>query len=449
MITKRDSAHHDTEITKQKAPSVIVMYHFFHPDDVVSARHYSDFAAELARRGWDVTVLTSNRYCRYPKQKITIEEEEWNGVRIIRVPRAGWDQAHDVLRIGNALWLMMGWLVRLRKLPRADVIVVGSDPQFSQLLFPAIKALLRPKALVYWCFDLFPEAILADGASKPVRWLARAVRPFIKRTYRSVDLMVDLGLCMRARLDAHDHQAKCETLTPWALVEAEKPAPPDPVTRREMFGDADLALLYSGNMGKAHDFMPFLHLARVLNRINPKIVFCFACRGNRAGELKAAITAKDTNVRLAPFAEESELEKRLNAADIHLLSLRPEWQGVVVPSKFFGSLAVGKPVIYAGPEFSSIAGWVREFDVGLVLTGENFKTVVQELLKISQNQDMLRSWQKNAIQTYQDHFSKRIVMDGWNSALHNVLRQDLQTTAPNVSVITEARMPRTKTHVGG
>jgi glycosyltransferase involved in cell wall biosynthesis len=187
----------------------------------------------------------------------------------------------------------------------------------------------------------------------------------------------------------------------------------------------------------------------MLNRINPKIVFCFACRGNRVSELKAAITSRDTNVRLAPFADESELEKRLNAADIHLLSLRPEWQGIVVPSKFFGSLAVGKPVIYAGPEFSSIAGWVREFDVGLVLTGENFKTVVEQLLKISQNPVVLKSWQKNAMQTYRSHFSKKIVMDGWNSTLHDVLKPDLQTAASNVSAITEARMPRTKTHVGG
>jgi colanic acid biosynthesis glycosyl transferase WcaI len=217
----------------------------------------------------------------------------------------------------------------------------------------------------------------------------------------------------------------------------------------EMFGDASLALLYSGNMGKAHDFMPFLHLARVLNRIDPKIVFCFACRGNRVGELKAAITSRDTNVRLAPFADESELEKRLNAADIHLLSLRPEWAGVVVPSKFFGSLAVGKPVIYAGPDFSSIAGWVREFDVGLVLTEDNFKTIVQELLKISQNPDVLKAWQKNALLTYQNHFSKKIVMDGWNSALHEALKHGIQTTSSNVSAITEARLPRAKTYAGG
>ena len=127
-----------------------------------------------------------------------------------------------------------------------------------------------------------------------------------------------------------------------------------------MFGDADLALLYSGNMGKAHDFMPFLHLARLLNRINPKIVFCFACRGNRVDELKAAITPRDTNVRLAPFADESELEKRLNAADIHLLSLRPEWQGVVVPSNSSARWRSENRLSMRAPKFSSIAGWVRE-----------------------------------------------------------------------------------------
>ncbi len=432
-----------------KKPSVTILYHFFHPDDVVSARHFSDFAEGLAERGWNVTVLTSNRYCRYPKRKITVQEEDWNGVHIVRVPRIGWDQSNNVLRIGNALWMMLGWLIKLRKLPTTDVVVVGSDPQFSQLILPPVKALIRPKVLAYWCFDLFPEAILADGASRPVQWLARGVQPFIKRAYRSVDLMVDLGLCMRARLDEHDHQAKRETLTPWALVEPEKPAPPDPTTRREMFGDASLALLYSGNMGKAHDFMPFIHLARVLRRIDPKIVFCFACRGNRMEELKAAITTQDTNIRLAPFAEESELEKRLNAADIHMLSLRPEWAGIVVPSKFFGSLAVGKPVIYAGPEFSSIADWIRKSDVGLILTEQNFKSVVQELLRISQDPNALNAWQKNAMQTYRNHFSKKIVMDAWNSALHEVLKQDFQTTASNVSDITEAHISRTKTQAGG
>ncbi|MCX5907574.1 MAG: hypothetical protein NTY64_10405, partial [Deltaproteobacteria bacterium] len=63
-------------------PSAAILYHFFHPDDVVSARHFSEFAEELAKRGWSVTVLTSNRYCRYRGRKISLPEEEWKGIRI-------------------------------------------------------------------------------------------------------------------------------------------------------------------------------------------------------------------------------------------------------------------------------------------------------------------------------------------------------------------------------
>ncbi len=101
-----------------------------------------------------------------------------------------------------------------------------------------------------------------------------------------------------------------------------------------------------------------------------------------------------------------------------------------------------------GPEFSSIAGWVRELDVGLVLTQQNFKDVVQELLRIYQDPDMLASWQKNAIQTYQSYFAKKIIMDAWNSALHEELKHDFQTMSPKVSVISESHV-RIRTHAGG
>jgi glycosyltransferase involved in cell wall biosynthesis len=206
-----------------------------------------------------------------------------------------------------------------------------------------------------------------------------------------------------------------------------------------MFGDADLTLLYSGNMGKAHDFMPFLHLARLLNRINPRIIFCFACRGNRMAELKHAITSGDTNIRLIPFADESQLGKQLSAADIHLVSLRPEWEGIVVPSKFFGSLAVGRPVIYAGPANSSIAAWVRELDLGLVLSQRNFKDVVERVLDIAKDPHMLASWQKNAFEAYQRCFAKKTIMDAWNAALREELQRGLQARSPKVSVISESQ----------
>lgn len=408
-------------MSASESPSAVILYHFFYPDDVVSARHFSDFAEELAERDWKVTVLTSNRYCRSPERKIAVKDETWKGIRVIRLSRPGWDQANNILRIVNSLWMMLAWALKLWGLPKADVITLGSDPQFSQFLFPFIKLIRRRSILVYWCYDLFPEAILANGAKGLGRWAANQSKYFIRKAYQSLDLLVDIGPCMRKRLDRYDHPARRKTLTPWALVEPDVIHEPDPATRYELFGDTHLALLYSGNIGRAHDFELFLQLARSVYNIDPKITFCFACRGNRSEELRKAITAGDKNIRVAAFSEESELEKRLNAADIHLLSLRPEWEGIVVPSKFFGSLAVGKPVIYSGPENSSIASWIKKLDVGLTLTQNNVQEVVEDLVEIAKNPNKMKTWQENAIHSYQEYFSKKIVMDKWDTILRDLL----------------------------
>jgi glycosyltransferase involved in cell wall biosynthesis len=403
-------------------PSAIILYHFFYPDDVVSARHFSDFAEELADRDWKVTVLTSNRYCRSPERKITAKEEYWKGIRVIRLSRPGWNQAKNISRMLNSLWIMLAWALKLSVLPKADVIIIGSDPQFSQLLLPFVKLLARKSILAYWCYDLFPEAILANGTKGLVRWVANKSKYFIRKAYRSLDLLADIGQCMRKRLDSYQPSARRATFTPWALVESNGIREADSGIRYDLFGDANLTLLYSGNMGMAHDYELFLQLARTIYNIDPKIIFCFACRGNRFEELKKAIMPQDYNVRLASFAEESELEKRLNAADIHLLSLRPEWEGIVVPSKFFGSLAVGKPVIYSGPEGSSIGHWVKEFDVGLVLTRDNLNQIAKKLVEIARNPMIMEKWRENAIHSYREYFSKKVVMDKWDDALRSLLR---------------------------
>lgn len=402
-------------------PSAAILYHFFHPDDVVSARHFSEFAEELAKRGWSVTVLTSNRYCRYRGRTISLPEEEWKGIRIFRSWRPDWNQARTIPRILNSLWMMASWAWQLWKRKKTDAIIVGSDPQFSQLLFPLLGLLRRSSLRVYWCYDLYPEAILADGATGLTRRLARRMVPVVKATYRYLDLVADIGPCMKKRFSSYPLKSRPETLTPWALVEPREIPPADPEYRARVFGDARLALLYSGNLGKAHDFSLFLRLARTLYPLDPKIIFCFACRGNRAQELKAAIQPGDRNIRILPFAEEGELAQRLLAADIHLISLQEGWEGIVVPSKFFGSLAVGRPVIYAGPEGSDIAEWIHEFNVGRVLTDKTVIEVGQEILRLAQDPEQMREWGRNAHRAYQHHFTKEKVMDQWDTLLRSLL----------------------------
>jgi glycosyltransferase involved in cell wall biosynthesis len=398
-------------------PRLLLVYHFFHPDDVAGARQFSELGREQARRGWEVTALTSDRSWRDPAARYP-SRERWEGVDIHRVFRPPWRQAQPLQRLGNSAWMIAAFVRRSRRLGPFDAIVIGSDPAFAPLAAPGLRAAFPDAALVHWCFDLYPEAIVAEGGGAAVRVMAPAARRLMARAYRSFDSLVDLGPCMRARLGAYGSGATQETLPPWALVEPGAVAPPDPATRAELFPRARLGLLYSGTLGRAHEYAAFLELARACRaRSGDAISLCFSSRGHRYEELRRAVTPDDTNVAFAPFADESALGRRLTAADLHLLSLRPEWAGVVVPSKFFGSLAVGRPVVYAGPGESEIATWIGRHDVGLHLAGGNLPAVVDRLHALLDGPAGLARWQANALAVYEREFSRRVINDRWDAHL--------------------------------
>jgi glycosyltransferase involved in cell wall biosynthesis len=402
-------------------PRLLLYYHFFHPDDVVSARHFGDLAEEQRRRGWEVTVLTSNRSCRQRGQTFA-PHERWNGVEIHRLFRPDWDQSRPFSRLLNSAWMIAGWFLRTLRLGRFDAIIVGSDPAFSPALALGLRLAYPRAALAHWCFDLYPEAIQAEGSGLAVRALAPVARRLMALSYRAYDGLVDLGPRMQARLATYGSDAVRETLVPWALAEAEHVAVADPAIRAELFGSARLGLLYSGNLGRAHEFEPFLRLARACRaRSGDAISFCFAARGYREPELRGAVTPADTNVRFAPFADESALVARLEAADLHLLSLRPEWSGIVVPSKFFGSLAVGRPVLYAGPADSEVATWIAQHDVGLRIAEDGVDAAADRLYALLANASDLARWQANALAVYQREFSKRAVNDRWDALLRRLV----------------------------
>jgi glycosyltransferase involved in cell wall biosynthesis len=161
-----------------------------------------------------------------------------------------------------------------------------------------------------------------------------------------------------------------------------------------------------------------LQLARACRaRAGNDIVLCFACTGTNLPVLKAAVRADDTNVRFAPFANEETLTRRLEAADFHLGSLRSEFTGTVVPSKFFAALAVGRPFIFAGRADAAVARWIREHGVGLVLEPGHADFVAARLVALKDDEAAMDAGRANAFATYGRHFSKRLINDRWASLL--------------------------------
>jgi len=403
----------------KKKPNCIILYHYYYPDDVVSSRHFTDLAEGLCLRNWNVTVFTSNYYCR-KSGTISSLKEIHNRVIIRRFRRFAISQSSNLGRLLNSVVLSIQWFIALL-FSKTDIVIFGTDPQFGYFIIPFVAFFRKKLHFAIWGFDLYPEAIFAHGINIPVS-LKKILIWSAGKSYNCCHLLVDIGFCMRNRFNKYQSPVRCETITPWALHEPEALALPDMQTRHELFGNSKLSILYSGTIGIAHQFDEFIALARELRSRKASVSFCFAGHGNRYHELKEKIIPEDINITFAGFTEEEQLPLRLNAADIHMVSLRSGWEGIVVPSKFFGSLASGRPILYCGTHNSCVAQWIKSERLGFIVDNDTIIQTADQLEELSLNQEQLHSMQKHVLSFYKNNFTEKIQCNRWNNILRDILK---------------------------
>ena len=141
--------------------------------------------------------------------------------------------------------------------------------------------------------------------------------------------------------------------------------------------------MYSGNLGLAHSFDEFLEAARRL-RDRDDIVFLFVGDGPRLAEVRAAKEAEGLdNIRFLDYFPREQLHASLSVADVHLISMRAEMTGVVVPGKLYGAMASGRPTLFVGPDHCESADTIRQADCGLTVRLGDVDGLVAALTRLA------------------------------------------------------------------
>jgi glycosyltransferase involved in cell wall biosynthesis len=139
-------------------------------------------------------------------------------------------------------------------------------------------------------------------------------------------------------------------------------------------------VMYSGNLGAVHEFATIAAVIQGL-RSEKQICFCFIGEGCQKQRLVEAAQREGwENVLFLPYQTKEALRFSLTAGDVHLVSLRPDMAGLSVPSKLYGILAVGRPVIFIGPEESEVARVIRDGNCGYVIRPGDVQSAMQALL---------------------------------------------------------------------
>jgi len=341
---------------------VVLLNQYYAPDGSSTAQLLADLGGGLAAQGHDVVAVCSDRSYADPRRRYA-RRETIDGVRVLRARTTGYGRGSVGGRVLDYASFLLGAVGTLLFRTRPDVVVSLSTPPLIAGL-GWLLARLRGARAIYWVMDVYPDVAFALGVLRPgsaAGWAFRALSRFVLR--RS-DRVVALGETMGARLEAFAGRP-VDVVHNWADGEAIRPVSlADHALRREWGWSGRFVVLYSGNMGLAHDFATVLDAAALL-REREEILFAFVGGGPRRAEVEAEVRRRElSNVEIRPYVERARLGQSLTAPDVHLVTLREEMPGLLVPSKIYGILAAGRPALYVGPDAGEIAEILREGDCG-------------------------------------------------------------------------------------
>jgi glycosyltransferase involved in cell wall biosynthesis len=208
--------------------------------------------------------------------------------------------------------------------------------------------------MVYWVMDVYPDLAFELGVLRAASLTGRALRWVSRWILRRADLVIALGRTMAQRLEACGAR-RVSVVHNWADGEAIRPRAAEDHPMRAAWGwEARFVVMYSGNMGLAHEFETILDAAEIL-RGDSRFLFAFVGGGARRDEVELAVSQRGLgNVEFRPFVAQDELAWSLSGGDVHLVTLCEKMAGLLVPSKIYGILAAGRPTIYIGPRDGEI-----------------------------------------------------------------------------------------------
>jgi len=399
-------------------PKIVFVNRFFFPDQSATSQLLTDLAFYLAGIGHDVHVVTSRQ--RYEKPGASLPPVETaSGVKIHRIwtSRFGRDKLLGRTADYLTFYLSAGWRL-LRLAQRDDTLVAKTDPPLISIV-AAVVSRLRGARLVNWVQDVFPETAMALGVTGLSGWLGWVLQRMRDASLRQAAMNIALGEKMAAyllgRRGLHD---RAKVIHNWVDDDAIVPIPPERNRLRHLWGLAGKFVVgYSGNMGRVHEFETILEAAAQL-RSETDIAFLFIGGGNQRAYLERETVERGlTQASFKPYQDTETLAESLGAVDVHLISLRPELEGFVVPSKFYGIAAAGRPMIFIGDPGGEIGGTVRTGHCGAVVRPRESVDLAMLLRKLRDDEDLRHEWGRNARRLIDEKFSRERALNLWLDVL--------------------------------
>lgn len=440
-------------------PRVLFLNRSYWPDTEATGQLLTDLAEDLAGR-FDVHILAGRPNHVAGIDYAPARVEQRNGVTIHRTRHSHFPKTSKIGKLANLMSFTAAAYLRQRRKIRPNVVVAQTDPFFLPLVASRMKRRSGCRMIVT-LQDIYPDVMVGVGLLREGK-TTRIIRNLLQRAYHRADRIVVLSRDMRQKcLDWGLPDEKLTIIPNWADTKLIQPEKERNEFRRRLGLENSFVVMYSGNLGYAHLLEPLLAAAKQLQS-RPEIRFVLIGEGvQKPGLERLAAEHQLSNVQFLPYQAREELSQSLSAADVHFVSMHPSVADCLMPSKLYGILASGTPLIAACPTSSELAEIVVDLEVGLVCdagtpdqpTGNTqiARELADSIAALADEPQRTRTMGIAARELAVQKFDRRLQTNLFAQMLHEVLAGDVQSAEADTAVISASdtqplhRPPRRRT----
>lgn len=397
----------DMEEKDFKPKKIWVISELYYPEETSTGAFLTQTAEGLAGR-FSVSVLCSQptygaRGQRAPRNELR------NGVDILRSWGTTFNKDVLPLRLINMATITISVMLNAIWHIRADdCVFVVTNPPTLPLVIALACGLRRAKGILI-IHDVYPEVLIASGASSRGSFMTRAIEWVMRCLYRRMAGLVVLGRDMealvRSKLPAGDD--RITAISNWADLDLVKPLQRnDNAILKDLQLTEKFVIQYSGNIGRTHGIVDLIRCAQLLDNNSNNVHFLFIGFGGKKAWLSRTIREHEiNNTTLLDYVPRAALPDSLNACDIVIISLAPGMTGVSVPSRMYNSMAAGKPIIAVADKASELARVVLEEGIGWVVKPGDVDALKSTIIDAQSNISRLGSMGLRARKAAEEKYS--------------------------------------------
>ncbi len=391
---------------------------FFWPDHSATSQILTDLAFDMAERKLDVHVIASRLAYDDPSAKLPAHECV-KGVTIHRVATTRFGRSRLIGRACDyASFYVSTFFAAMRMVGRGETMVVKTDPPMLSIPL-GLVARLKGARQVNWLQDVYPELAAKLGVRLADGMIGRALGKLRNRSLTRANTNVMIGERMAEFFEKSGGGGRRQVIHNFTADDTVVPIARDanPLRRSWGYGAGDLVVGYSGNLGRAHDLATMLGAARELRDRNG-IRFLFVGGGHLRSDLEAIKTTEGlSSIDTRPYQPRDQLPLSMSVPDVQWLSLRPELEGMIVPSKFYSAAAAGRPVIFIGDSDGEVARMIQRGNCGWTFAPGDSKALAATLGLLADDPAAVAEKGRNARALIDREFTRARAFDAWHALL--------------------------------